>query len=147
MKILLILLFAFPYTSQALDIEFYGPCSSRPIIEGKIQTQNKSLGAMTIDFLTKRQIAFQGNEQGLNSVLNSPIGEAAMEIISATEMKAYGWCYFVAGKAPEVLPSEFPAKNVKQVKWIYSYAHYQNGEWINQCQVAYLAPPPYLCGE
>lgn len=134
-----------PIFSSASIIEFYGSCSSRPIISGKFSPQNMSLGAVTIEFLTQQKIDFQGNEQGINSVLNSPIGQEALEIISSAEMKAYGWCFFIDGKAPEVLPSDYSAQKVKTVKWIYSYAHYLNGEWIAQCQIAYLAPPPFLC--
>lgn len=93
-----------------------------------------SVGELTIKMLIEYEVPFQGSEQGLNSILNSPTGLDAMVMISESEMKAYGWCYKVNGVAPELFPHEILIEDESdEILWFWGYAHYQNGEWIAQC--------------
>lgn len=144
MKIIIFLLLV-TSAAHALEIEFYGPCSSKPLLTGLTPAKGKSIGESTMAFLDQNKVPHQGTKHGLNQLYDSPVGDAALEVISDVEMKAYGWCYFIDDVAPEVLPSEFPATGVKNVKWIYGYAHYLKGEWIAQCRIAYLNPPAKFC--
>ncbi len=129
----------------SVAIEFYGPCSSKPLFTGQLPAQFESVGDLTIHFLDKNRIPYQGTEQGLNSVASSPTGMAAMEVISDVELRSYGWCYFVDGKVPEVFPNDYSLKNVKKIQWIFSYAHFKNGVWSGQCSKAFEIKPPFLC--
>lgn len=139
---LLIFLSSFSY---ALHIEVYGPCDSKPIFKGVLKSSDESIGSLSIRFMENRRIPFQGTERGFNSINGSPVGLDALEVISDQEMKSYGWCYFVDGTAPEIYPSEHSSTGVKKVQWIFSYAHYVKGNWISQCQKAFVSPPTFLC--
>lgn len=93
-----------------------------------------SVGELTIKILNDYDVPFQGSEQGLNSILNSPTGLDAMVMISESEMKAYGWCFKINGVIPEVYANEvFINSLTDQVVWFWGYAHYLNGDWIAQC--------------
>jgi len=93
-----------------------------------------SVGELTIKMLNDYEILYQGSEQGLNSILNSPTGLDATVIISDSEMKSYGWCFKINGVIPEVYANEvFINTTTDQVLWFWGYAHYKDGEWIAQC--------------
>lgn len=93
-----------------------------------------SVGELTIKVLDQLAIDYQGNERGIHSILNSPLGNDALVIISAQEMKAYGWCYQVNGVTPELFPHEILIEDENdEILWFWGYAHYLNGDWIAQC--------------
>ena len=87
-----------------------------------------------------------GTHEGLNSVFNTPVGMEALEVLSDTEMRAYGWCYSVNGVSPEVFPHQVPLNpEIKEITWTFGFAHYYRGEWITQCTPAYTIRPAFLC--
>lgn len=146
MKILIGILLLVSFSCFGVTIEFVGPCDGRPFFSKNISAARvPSVGALTIDVLEKFEIAYSGTENGLNQVLNSPIGLDAMEVISDNEMMAYGWCYEVDGKLSEQYPNEVSLNQVKHVKWFYGYAHYRNGTWVSQCLKSYLRKSPFIC--
>ena len=95
----------------------------------------KNLGELTIALLTDFKIPHTGTSYGLVSLYNI---QQDIEVISDTEMKAYGWCYLVnevlsEKMLNEVLIDSLPHNSELNIKWYYGYAHYKNGEWISQC--------------
>ena len=73
------------------------------------------------------------------------MGLDAMEVLSDTDMRSYGWCFEVDGKVPESYPDSIPLKGVKKITWFYAYAEYVKGEWISQCKPSYQLKSPYVC--
>lgn len=134
------------FSLKAASIAILGPCSNEPIIQGEFSAAvEQSVGDVTIAFLTHNSVSFQGTEQGINSIFNSPTGLEAMEVISHNEMYAYGWCYSVNGFEPALFPNQVHVHKGDEVLWWFGYAHFKNGDWISQCVPSYLRIPSQVC--
>jgi hypothetical protein len=132
--------------ARALIIEFKGPCFEEPLHSSQVESSFTNVGAVTISELEKSKIPYMGNEIGLHTAFNTPIGMDALEVISDEEMKSYGWCYAVDGEIPEIYPVDYTiTKNIRKITWFFGYARYFRGEWTDQCLKAYKNPPAYLC--
>ena len=141
-----ILFFLLSFSAVAYEISFVGPCGQKPIIAAEVGAKYETVGDLTVSFLRKNKIPFQGNERGLNTVFNTPVGNAAIEVISNSEMRAYGWCYFVDDMGPDVFANEYPLDaSIKKIEWIFGFALYKNGEWISSCTPAFTVKPDFLC--
>lgn len=134
------------FSALAYEISFVGPCSNTPIIEDKIGAKFATVGDLTVHFLNKNNIPFKGSERGILSVFNSPYGDDAVEVISDTELRAYGWCYFVNDMGPDVFADEYPLDaSVKKIEWLFGFAHYKDGVWLTSCTPAFTVKPDFLC--
>lgn len=132
--------------ARALEISFVGPCDKKPIIKEVVSNKFQTVGDLTIHFLNKNRIAYQGSERGINTVFNTPMGDNALEVISDSEMRAYGWCYFVDNLGPDEFADEYPLNDkIKKVEWVFGFAHYKNGEWISNCTPAFTIKPAFIC--
>lgn len=135
---ILIGLLLFSLGASAGSISFVGPCSEKPIFSKKLNSyEGNSVGHLTLNILKTYSIPFQGTEQGFNSIFNSPTGMEAMEVLSDTEMLAYGWCYSVNRKEPKSYPNEIILQKGDHIHWWFGYAHYKNAKWISQCVPAF----------
>lgn len=145
MKTLLLSLFV-SLSASAIELKFIGPCQEEFIMRTEVTEEFDNVGELTIATLAKFKIPFQGTAQGLNSAFETPTGNAAMEIISNTEMRAYGWCYSVDGFSPEVFPHEIPiTPDTKSITWTFGFAHMKGGQWIAQCTPAWTVKPASMC--
>ncbi len=143
---LLGLLFLIQTSIFGANLSIVGPCEETPAFEESLDSlPGESVGAYTIRFLENFKISYVGSDRGINSILNSPIGLDAMEVISDREMMAYGWCYSVNGVSPEVYPDEMILSENDEVLWWFGYAHYLEGEWITQCSPSYLRSSEFIC--
>lgn len=134
--------------SYAATFKIIGPCSDAPVHAGEIESKNlrKSVGEYTISYLNKNNIAYVGNEQGLNSIIGTPIGLDAMEILSDEQMRSHGWCYSVDGEIPDSLANEVRLNNEdSEVVWFYGYSFYDRGEWSEYCTPTYKVRPDQFC--
>ncbi len=132
--------------SYGADISFVGPCEKEPVYSGELNSlENESIGAFTVRFLDDHGLEYAGAERGMNSIFNTPTGMDAMEILSDSEMMAYGWCYSVNGFSPEVFPDQVKIADGDSVLWWFGYAHYIAGEWVTQCSLSYERHPDFLC--
>lgn len=149
MKYLLLLLsFTYSLQSPALTWKIFGACSNAPVQQGEINADiSKSVGAITVDIFSQNKIPFVGAAEGMNSILNTPIGMDAMEIVSQTEMRVYGWCYSVNGKDPLQMPHEIKfQKQTDELIWYYAYSTNNKGEWTDYCSPAYWIKAIQFCG-
>ena len=146
MKIIFITMF-FPVISLAGTFEIIGPCSAEPVFTAEVSSMvGKSVGELTVQTLTDFSIPFLGNEVGIHSIFNTPTGEDAYEILSKTEMRAYGWCYSVDGIEPKAYPSEVTlTSETSHVSWYFGFAHYRGGEWLTQCTKSYTVKSEFVC--
>ncbi len=90
-----------------------------------------SIGQISIDIFDPLKIPYVGGVFGFASLFD--LGQDT-EVISDTEMKAYGWCYSVDGHVPDTMADQTILNHQEAViEWYFAYAHYKNGEWIGQC--------------
>lgn len=96
----------------------------------------KSAGLLSVDFLklavTEHVLEkFRADEESVVSINQL---ENDIELVSNTEIKAWGWCFSVNGQVPDVMGDQVHLKaNSDVLRWFYGYAHYLNGEWVAQC--------------
>ena len=141
-----ILALLLPLPSFALSFEVIGPCSEKPIFETKTTLKNASLGHISTYLFKKNKIPFTGDETGIGSIANSPTGDAALEVLSETALRAYGWCVEIDGQQPEVMPDKFIIdEQTKNIRWFYAFALYESGEWTQLCSPSHLVKPKSIC--
>lgn len=146
MKFFRLLFVFFIVQSYAATLTIIGPCSDEPLFEAQSALSMKTnAGQFTVDTLEERGIPFQGEERGMNSIFNTPVGLEAMEVLSDREMLAYGWCYSVNGFEPALYPNEVILGPEDEVKWWFGYARFLNGEWISQCEPSHIRRSPQFC--
>lgn len=127
-------------------VSFVGPCDEAPLLEQDVDIQGDlTVGQLTIDVLDQLNISYIGSERGVHSIFDTPIGDQALVIIDELEMLAYGWCYSINGVAPEKYPHEVYVSHYDNIVWWFGYAHYFNGEWVEQCVPAYTRTPSQFC--
>lgn len=144
-----ILLAAVP--SFAVSWKVYGPCSEKPVHEGKVPMKkfDTSVGALSVQVFEENKIPYIGSEEGFNSIIGTPTDHNSMEIVSKDEMRAYGWCYSVNGQFPEQMPNEvFFTENNAELVWFYAYSTVKNNQWQEDyCTPAYNIKAPQFCGK
>jgi hypothetical protein len=143
---LILLLSSISHLSFALEFQVLDPCSGKVVLSEQHGSSNASVGELSERVLTRTFGDFIGSSLGVNTMLGTPIGQEALEIISRREMRSYGWCYAVDGVVPEVYPLNFPLSNVqKSVQWFFGYAFYDSGEWLTQCEPLHVNPHSFIC--
>jgi hypothetical protein len=145
-----ILLIILSLKTNAASIKITGPCSETPIVESSINILdlNHNLGRITVDFLTQNKIPFIGSEYGINSINETAVGDDALEILSDTKMRAYGWCYTINNIANDKMPDEiFLTKQSDSISWFYAFATYDRGVWKDYCTPAYKTHYSKFCSQ
>lgn len=149
MKLLsLITLLAFSTYTKAITFEVIGPCEETPIYTGEMEINDlkKSIGQLSVELFQKYNVPFIGNDVGMNSILNTPTGLDAMEVLSDETMRSHGWCYSVDGEIPEVLANEvWPNTKKTHIKWFFGYSYYDRGEWYGYCELTNQLKPKQFC--
>jgi len=88
-------------------------------------------GTVTVAALNAGHIPFKGADYGILNIFDLTDD---IDVLSDTEMKAYGWCFSVDGVVPDKTPDKVWAKKTDSViEWFYAYAWYKDGRWIGQC--------------
>lgn len=135
MKNILLVALLLSVPASAIEWKIIGPTVYSGTFSADLK---KPVGAATVELLEEKKIPFVGNESGINSIMGTPTGDDAIEIISAESMKVYGWCYEVDGVQPDVMPDEyFFPKQASKLTWFYSYSLYEKGEWKSYCTPAF----------
>ncbi len=145
-KILLLVLF-FPFSAQALTYEVVGACTPTPVFSGSYEPSTKpvTVGKASIEIFERDSIPYDGAERGMHSILNTPQGEEAIEILNRRQMRVYGWCYSVNGVQPEKLADQFFLTGTEHLRWYYAYSYYDSGTWVSYCEPAYALKPQKFC--
>lgn len=150
MKFLLSLLCFIPAlitTTHAVEISVTGPCETTPAYTNSFLADlNQSLGKISVDNFEKNNVPYLGNENGMHSILGMPYGDAALEILSDTKMRAYGLCFTVNGEVPESLSSEtYLTKQSDKIHWFYAFSTYDQGVWVDYCVPANTVKSHQFC--
>ncbi len=101
------------------------------LFEAETRSTGATVGAITIDVLEQYEVPYTGGVYGITSMFGH--GQD-LEVISDTEMKAFGWCFRVDGRTPMTLANETPVPpRVGRIEWFYAYARYVSGTWSQPC--------------
>lgn len=131
---------------KAAQVIVQDPCSSNRWLDVSHITVGHTVGAVTIAALNARSIPFVGDEAGISSIKGTMTGDKAVEVISNTEMRAYGWCFHLNGKEPGDMPDKVEVKSDADViLWFFGYAHYRAGTWIEMCAPTSAKLTPFAC--
>ncbi|MBC7466504.1 MAG: hypothetical protein H7256_10975 [Bdellovibrio sp.] len=132
MKFIVLILIVFTFNwARAMTFEVIGK-NGQVILKQELSVELKqNVGQISVQILNKNKISFEGGEFGLSSLVG--LGQD-IDVISDTEMKAYGWCFSIDGVISETMPDQtWLKKQNENLLWFYGYAHYKNGDWIGQC--------------
>lgn len=136
-------------TASAVTFEVLDPCMGRPKIQtSEVLTSSPfpSVGHYSVAKLQKLRTPFTGDEVGLSSIFNTPIGDAAVDVVNAYQMFAYGWCYQVNGVEPGQMAHQVQIKNNSdRITWFFAYTEMKNGKWLTMCEPAYKRPLKTYC--
>ncbi|MBC7531761.1 MAG: hypothetical protein H7318_09300 [Oligoflexus sp.] len=123
------------------------PCSTKPWLTTSVEKAvGTSVGKITIDALDANSIAYLGTDAGISSIKDSVLGMNAMEVVSPTELRAYGWCYRINGIEPSLYANEvFLTSELDEIEWFFGFAHYKDGEWISMCEPTNRLKPLFIC--
>lgn len=136
------------FSSYSATFTVYGPCSPTPAYNGNIEVIDlkDSVGKISLNVFEDQKIPYIGNESGFSSILNTPTGIDAIEVLSDTKMRAYGWCYSVNAIGPDVLAGDyFLNSKDDKIVWFFGYSTYDQGQWIDYCVPSYKIKAAQFC--
>lgn len=141
------LILVFSLNAHAVTFEVTGPCNEISEFSGSyIIDLSKNVGEATLKIFSDEKIPFVGSVEGISSILNTPTGLDAIEVISDTKMRAYGWCFSINGHIPDVLMNEvYFTKQNDKLSWFYAFSTYDQGVWTDYCVPSYKIKAPQFC--
>lgn len=149
-KIVFVLISLLALKSHAVSWKVYGPCDDKPVAQGEAAVDiTKSVGAISVEIFDHNKVPYIGAAEGFNSIINTPVGLDSVEVVSDTELRAYGWCYTVNGKTPSEMPHKINFKSqTDKMVWFYAYSTNKNNEWMDDyCSPAYWIKAKQFCGK
>lgn len=146
---ILFLFLLLPLSANAVKWKVLGPCSNKPVFQGAYEADlKKSVGEISQEIFNANKIPYVGMAAGFNSINNSPIGLDALEVVSNTVMRAYGWCYAVNGRIPKVMPDQVQAASQDDtIAWFYGYSTNIENEWTDYCIPGYQIKAAQFCAQ
>jgi hypothetical protein len=135
-KIFILISTIFTFNSYAaVDFTINSLCADKDIVKTTVDADQVYLGDLTLKLLDQNKITYVGWNDGMSSIQNSPTGDDAIQVVSDTELRAFGWCYKIDGTVSESMPDAILIdKSVHSIRWYYGFAHYVKGNWISQCE-------------
>lgn len=135
--VIVVILMNSAVTAKAVEVEVVGPCHVEPQLNSFVElkeNESVTLGDLTVKVLHANGIPFKGDARGIAQIFDSPIGKDAIETLSSTQMRAYGWCVHVDNEEPAEMPDQvIISTEVKKILWFYAYSFYDNGVWKDYC--------------
>ncbi|HAN05475.1 MAG TPA: hypothetical protein DCW72_06730 [Elusimicrobia bacterium] len=126
-----------------------GPCSENPVFELEFPAAGAgdTAGQISERIFKENGLPYEGGAGGFTSILGSPSGLAAVEVVSAKKTRFYGWCFSSDGVLPEVTPDAFyPDATTARLTWFYAFSTYENGNWTDSCVPSYTVKAAQFCG-
>ncbi len=121
-------------------------CSDRPLLEVHADIgSSMTVSDFTLQQLTNHAIVFQGAKEGIHSILATPTGMDALEVLNDQEMRAFGWCYTIDGQLSDVLMHQQAISNQSVIRWFFAYSFYRAGVWTDYCLPATADTSLGLC--
>lgn len=140
MRVTAVLLFFILPAAQAAQFRVLG-VQNQVLLEAELPIDPPSvkLGELTDRVLRAAPLnEYTGSSAGLSSV--NGLG-SALEVVSDTDMNAYGWCYKVDGVESNLLADQYVLTgHEKTIDWFYAYARMENNRWTAMCVPADHVP-------
>ncbi len=136
MKNLIILLAFLNSSAMAVTIEIKNICDVSAFHKEEIQVMAATnAGQLTVNSLSSHNIPFVGDETNITSILNTPSGTDAIEVLPGNKMRIYGWCYQVDGVQPDFMANEYAIapQGTEHIYWFFAYSEYDQGKWYDYC--------------
>lgn len=131
MRVFLSLIVLVSLNAHALTFKVIGKNSEVLFSADTEVSVPQTVGQISVELFNKNQIPFIGDIDGIASVHGI---ESELDLISDTDMKAYGWCYSVNGSVPEDFVHKVSITTQEtELVWFYGYAYFNSGEWVSQC--------------
>lgn len=132
---------------SAVTFDVIGACSNTPLYEGRFRTDiGENVGTLSMEFFEDQSIPYTGGVNGFSSINHSPMGLDAIEVLSTTKMRAYGWCFSINGVVPNTIASEtYLTKQNDYISWFYAYSTYDQGVWTDYCVPSYKIKASQFC--
>ena len=140
-SIILFSILAFVNFAQALQMDIIGACDPVALLSTSVELKDNeatTLGDLTVKVLNQNHIPFKGSAEGISQIYDSPTGDQALEVLSTSQMRAYGWCVHVDQDEPYEMPDKVIITNkVQKITWFYAYSFYDAGDWKDFCTAAW----------
>lgn len=137
----LFLILAFVNFAEALQMDIIGACDPAALLSTAVELKDDeavTLGDLTIRVLNQNHIPFKGSAEGISQIFDLPTGDQALEVLSHSQMRAYGWCVHVDADEPDKMPDKVVITNkVQKITWFYAYSLYDAGDWKDFCTAAW----------
>lgn len=136
------------FSSFALTFEVTEICEDKPLVSAEIPVLTLT---NVLEFskyhLKNLAIPHTINENGISSILDTPVGYDAYEFVNYNHMRVYGWCYEVNGAQPNIVASEYllDPETQDHIRWFYGYAEVVEGNWIYYCKPVYETRQAFAC--
>ena len=143
-KILFVFVVLVPSFGYSAKLEIIGPCSERSVYQFEVGDKFDTVADLTFHILDKNKIPYTGTDKGITTLISAPHGDDALEVVSDTQMRAYGWCFFVNGELSLDYADEVYLNPGDRIQWVYSYAWYDRG-WKTMCNPSYKVKSDYIC--
>ena len=133
-----------PCLSEALTFTVKG-VAGKVLFQKEVSSPQGTLGTLsdqTLNDALRTHVISQytGSDAGVASI--NDMG-SAMEVLSDTDMNAYGWCYSVDGKGSDLMSDQYRLTGAeKSLVWFYVAAEMRGGKWTSMCTPADHLPKP-----
>jgi hypothetical protein len=146
MKIIILLILS--VQAFALRFSVSELCSDSKYLDTQIEMDsNSTVSEVTLDTFSLFGVEFLGDERSISSIIGTPTGLEAYEVISDNEMRIYGWCFEVDGVQPDRFMHEIniDPKIHSHINWFFGSAHYKDGAWLTYCTPSFENKSPFIC--
>ncbi len=125
--------------SFAISWKVIGACSAQAIEEGAVEIDlKKSVFDVTRFIFDKNAIPYEVDLNDFSSILSSPSGEAAVEILDKQTARFYHWCNMVNGSLTYNSPSQVLfSKQSDVLIWFFGYTEYVGHQITKECAPAF----------
>ena len=137
----------FSGSAHAVNVSVQNTCNEFRWLDADIAlVGEQTVGDLTISAFDSNSLPYIGTTAGINSIRATPVGSEAIEVISGTHMRAYGWCYEINGVSPDQMPDQIKVtSNDEQINWYFGFAEFKDGEWVSYCTPTHTVRPKFIC--
>ncbi|MEE2671129.1 MAG: hypothetical protein VYA54_05435 [Bdellovibrionota bacterium] len=134
--------------SFAIYFEVTNVCKDTPYLQAEVPVYTlTNVLEFTKYNLKNYAIPHLNNENGIVSILDTPVGLQSYEFIAQNHIRIYGWCFEVDGEQSETFARDYTIDPEFQtsLRWFYGYSEVIEGVWIHNCRAVNKVSNPQIC--